>query len=715
MKKNSLQLTTKGLLLIGVIVTVLSGSVFYMLQAEVKAFRNDEIAKHMSWMGNSVTYFCSTAHDQLARVGSGDDRVELLLKQTETLQLIEDFARNNEFKIIVFDTSIQEPYLLLSTIIETGIDETRVLNVPMHVLTAFSNEDHHYSLLLIPFESWSWKIALLKDEGSYEKLQSRLTLLYASFGTLIVVAGLFILLFLNQRARAEHALKRSELDLKSTLDSLHEGIITVDEHGSISRVNPAALSIMECESQDDLLGFQVEKLFEILPLEVDDKNDFMQLVANGKKNENQLVAGDFQLKQMTGKRKIVSVRMVQKHGYGSGNESIISFIDITERKHIEAQLQQVRKMESIGQLAGGIAHDFNNMLAGILGMSELLAIKLKDNEPLMKYVRVITESTQRASELTGKLLAFSRKGKLITKVIDIHTIVVDVITILERSIDRKIKLTIESEPGKAFVSGDPGQLQNALLNLAINARDSMPKGGNLTIKVTSLNLTAESTLALNSGLKSGPFIRIDVEDTGHGIPAEVIPKIFEPFFTTKDTGKGTGLGLAAVYGTVEEHLGTVTVESIEDVYTTFSIYLPATTGEEPKKQENGIVDQKPGMKRKILLVDDEESVRDMAGAMLEELDFEVVLAGNGLEAIKNLQKNTAEINYVILDSVMPEMNGAECFYELKKIKRDIKILLCSGFTKGDDVNELTKAGLSGFLKKPYTFDGFRNAVETLTG
>jgi len=377
-----------------------------------------------------------------------------------------------------------------------------------------------------------------------------------------------------------------------------------------------------------------------------------------------------------------------------------SLLDITERKKAQEELAQRRKMDAIGQLAGGVAHDFNNVLAGIIGAAQLLEIKAKNLTKKDKgYIDIIISSSKRAAGLTSKLLAFGRKGKIMSTTINIHSVIKDTESILSKTIDKKIKIIVSNNAENYNVIGDNSGLQNAFLNLGINASHAMEQGGVLTFETKNVFLENFYCSASTFNLKPGEFIEIRISDTGTGISHENLQKIFDPFFTTKEAGKGTGLGLAAVYGMVQDHNGAINVYSEVGIGTVFHVYLPTTTEKTDMLQK-----QKPVLKGEgsILLVDDEEIIRITAKNMLEEIGYKVFLASNGLDAVDIYGKRSKEIDLVIMDMIMPEMNGSEAFFKMKEINQEVKVIISSGFTKDESLDTLRKEGLKGFIQKPFS-------------
>lgn len=370
----------------------------------------------------------------------------------------------------------------------------------------------------------------------------------------------------------------------------------------------------------------------------------------------------------------------------------------TERAALELRLQQVEKMNAIGQLVGGIAHDFNNMLGGIVGAAEMLQVYLPDDQKAQKFHRLILDTADRAAELIGKLLTLSRRTPPKNSLVDMHQVIRETIVLLENTVDPRISLETRLDAQQTIVIGDQSQLQNVFLNLGINSAHAMPDGG--SIVVSSANVTLDAATCQDSPfeLQPGQFLEMVVRDTGAGIAPEVVHKIFDPFFTTKEQ-KGTGLGLATVFATVQQHHGAITVSSLVGEGTTFTLHLPVADREHmaampsPLKDRSGI--------GKILLVDDEEIMRSTGKALLEELGFEVQLARDGKEAVSIFRRENTTIDLVILDMLMPVMNGRDTLLALQQIDPGVRVILSYGYITDEELQHMQENGLGGFIQKPY--------------
>jgi CheY-like chemotaxis protein len=356
-------------------------------------------------------------------------------------------------------------------------------------------------------------------------------------------------------------------------------------------------------------------------------------------------------------------------------------------------------MESLGTLAGGIAHDFNNLLTGVIGHTDLLKLDFSNDTRASHSLSVIEMAALRAKDLTSQLLGFARKGRFQQVPVEINLVVAEVISLMERTLDRNIVISCTNCPDNPVVLGDPGQISQIFLNLAVNARDAMPKGGTLSFAIHTEELDAEFCRS-HIELAPGLFCIITVSDTGIGIANDKLEQIFEPFFTDKPDGKGTGLGLAMVYGVTRNHNGTVTVYSERGKGSTFRIYLPARAASKERgfRPKQGSLVKGSGH---VLLIDDQEVVRQIGSRMLEQLGYRVSVAGDGVEGLARYREQWQDITLVIIDMIMPNMGGLDCLEALRKINPDIKAVLSSGFSRDSIADKINEEHIMGFLQKPF--------------
>jgi CheY-like chemotaxis protein len=328
----------------------------------------------------------------------------------------------------------------------------------------------------------------------------------------------------------------------------------------------------------------------------------------------------------------------------------------------------------------------------------------------MRYVDAIATGIERSSGLIAKLLAFARQGKYLSVPVDIHKLIDETAQILERSINKSIRIVTRLQPSRIVTDGDPAQLENMLLNLAINARDAMPSGGELAFSTRTVDLDEAFCAGSAFGISPGPYARIDVSDTGTGMTAEVKTRLFEPFFTTKEKGKGTGMGLASVYGTIKMHKGAIEVHSQVGVGTTVTLYLPHSNNTVTVKKSIAPESTASSISARVLLVDDEPLVQRASKKLLEYLGCSVMTANNGAEALAIFTGNHQEIDLVILDLVLPKISGKETFLKMRSIHPGLRAIIASGYSMEGEVQEMLELGVRGFLQKPFSLNELAQIV-----
>ena len=384
--------------------------------------------------------------------------------------------------------------------------------------------------------------------------------------------------------------------------------------------------------------------------------------------------------------------------------------DMTYIKQVQQQLLQAQKMESIGLLASGVAHEFNNILTGIIPNAELIKLTTVSAEPNYARADAIQKSASRASEIVKKLLNFARTENLQKEEsTDFKRVAKDTIEILVRLFDRKIELEYEITDDLFYAKIDETSIQQIIMNLSINAKDAITGNGKIKFKATNylINLGEGK---IDSKLSPGKYIKFEITDTGHGIEKSKVKHIFDPFYTTKAPGKGTGLGLSMVYGIIKSCDGAISVDSHIGAGTTFIVYLPATEKME-KEDISEFVKYNIGRGRTIMVVDDEEIIVEMATDMLQSIGFNVITASNGFEALDIYKKRMSNIDVVLLDLLMPGMDGVACLNNLKLLNPNIKVIISSGMGAHKNKSDLMKLGIKGYLEKPYSMKSISKTLE----
>ncbi|MEN8163529.1 MAG: PAS domain S-box protein, partial [Acidobacteriota bacterium] len=495
---------------------------------------------------------------------------------------------------------------------------------------------------------------------------------------------------ITARQKAEKERER----LLSAIEQAAETIVITDVTGAIEYVNPAF---------EDISGYTRAEVIGANPNILSSGHHDTAFFAS---LWNTVIGGD------TWKGRIVNRR---KDGITFTEDAVISPVrdadgqiahfvavkrDVSREIELEAQLNQSQKMEAIGQLAGGIAHDFNNLLQVIDGHIDLLLATLPADSANREDAETVRAATDRAANLTRQLLAFSRQQWIQPVDLDLNQLVADLMKLLRRVIGAPISLRIIPSPDPAMIHADPGQIEQVLVNLCINARDAMPHGGALSIECE--NVVSDSDPDGVPEAKAGAFVCLSVTDSGTGMDAETLEHIFEPFFTTKETGRGTGLGLATVYGIIQQHKGVIQVDSRPGAGSTFKVFLPKIQSEtaEEKSRANGLEPDLEGNET-ILVVEDEEAVRDLSLRILEQYGYRVLSASDGEEALRVFEEHVDEIQLVLLDIVMPKMSGREVMKRLREKRPSLPVLLTTGYSPyAEDINFTIEDGLQ-LLRKPY--------------
>ncbi|PYS81631.1 MAG: hybrid sensor histidine kinase/response regulator, partial [Acidobacteria bacterium] len=499
---------------------------------------------------------------------------------------------------------------------------------------------------------------------------------------------------ITERKRAEHELKESEERYRDLVENAHDIIFTYDLDGNYTSVNRAG-ELITGYSHDECLALNIAKT--IAPEHVSKAREMLAKKLAGEK----VTAYEVDILAKDGKRVAVEVntKLILQDGVPVGVQGIAR--DVTERRQLEEQLRQSQKLEAIGQLAGGIAHDFNNLLTAINGYSSLALQRIEGNPTVKTYLEEIKKAGDRAANLTRQLLAFGRKQILQPVPLSLNDVITDMSKMLRRLIGEDIQFGARLTPDLKRVKADPGQIEQVLVNLVVNARDAMPQGGNLTIETANAELDREYA-STHVGVRAGAYIVLAVSDTGTGMDEQVRKQIFEPFFTTKEKGKGTGLGLSTVYGIVKQSGGNIWVYSERNHGTTFKVYLPAF--ESVPRSSEGVAAESviPKGSETVLLVEDEEVVRGLACQILEEAGYQVLVAPQGEEAIRLCIEHATEIHLLLTDVVMPGAGGKEVADRLNSLRPGIKVLFMSGYTDEAIVHHGVLDSNVKFIQKPFS-------------
>ncbi|OLB07898.1 MAG: hypothetical protein AUH06_04085 [Gemmatimonadetes bacterium 13_2_20CM_69_27] len=507
---------------------------------------------------------------------------------------------------------------------------------------------------------------------------------------------------ITERLRAEQALRNSEQSYRSLVDGVRDVIFALSPGGEVTSLNPAF---------EEMTGFPpaewVGRPFEafVHPDDVPLALDLFGRVLQGEPRPTIQFriltrAGTYRVAEFSATAQLRDGRLTGILGIGR---------DVTERLGLEQQLRQAQKMEAVGRLAGGIAHDFNNILTAITGHADLLLEDLGHHDPRRADVDEIRRSAERAAGLTRQLLAFSRQQVLQPKVVDLNALVLDMDKLLRRLIGEDVELATVLDPTLGRVTADPGQLEQVIVNLAVNARDAMPQGGKLTLETRNIDLDSSYTLE-HSLVKPGPYVQLTVSDSGIGMDEETQAHAFEPFFTTKPRGQGTGLGLAMVYGTVKQSGGFIWVYSEPGRGATFKIYLPRVDAPVESAAPPAPVERPPRGSETVLLAEDEPAVRAIARQALERQGYTVLAAPSGADALALAAQHGATIHLLLTDVVMPGMSGRDLADRLTAQRPGIRVLYISGYTDNAIVRHgMLEPGLA-YLQKPFRPDALVRKV-----
>jgi PAS domain S-box-containing protein len=528
---------------------------------------------------------------------------------------------------------------------------------------------------------------------------------------LFLIFGSHVQYTVNKRRAADDALRESEEKYRTILESIEEGCFETDMDGNLTFFSNPFLKILGY-SRDELLGGNTSAYTS--PDTAASMERITERLRETGKPEN-VTDYDVIRKDGTNLSLELSVSLLRdQDGLPMGYRGVLR--DVSERKKteeekhkLESQLQQAQKMESIGTLAGGIAHDFNNILMGIQGNASLMLLKIESDHPNYEKIKNIEKYVQNGTELTKQLLGFARRGKYLIKATDLNEIIDKSSSLFARTKKEiRVHATLLDDLWTAEV--DRGQIEQVLLNLYVNAWQAMSNGGDLYLQTE--NIILDRSYVKPYKVEPGRYVKISVSDTGVGIDKETQERIFEPFFTTKEMGRGTGLGLASVYGIIKSHGGYINVYSEQEKGTVFTIYLPASQKEVSVEKETAPAAIIKG-NGTILLIDDEKMILDVGIELLEELGYTVQSAMSGQEAIDVFVEDRDKIDLVIMDMIMPGMGGGETFDRLKEIDPDVKVLLSSGYSINGQATKILRRGCDGFIQKPFNMNQLAEKVQQI--
>lgn len=510
---------------------------------------------------------------------------------------------------------------------------------------------------------------------------------------------------ITERKRAELALQKSERRFRALIENSNDALILSNPGGVVEYASPSA---------ERVLGHPADELIGTTPFALIHPED--QQTHRTKFNESlttpgMVVLGEHRIRQKDGSWRWIEVTRMNLLADPSVGAIVGNLRDITARKHLEEQFRQAQKLQAIGRLAGGVAHDFNNLLTIILGYSELILEGLDSSDPLHDLMEQIEKAGERASLLTRQLLAFSRKQVLQPVVVNLNALVTEMEKMLGRLIGEDVDLAVSAASDLWSIKADVGQMEQVLMNLAINARDAMANGGKLTIETDNVELD-DVYVSAHPEARIGEFIRLAVSDTGCGMDSTTLAQIFEPFFSTKGE-RGTGLGLATVYGIVKQSEGHIEVYSEVGLGTTFKVYLPRDREEASSSSSRRGKKIVPQGSETILLTEDEDAVRDLARFVLQRSGYHVLEARDGGEALLLCERCQEVIHLLVTDVVMPNMNGRQVAERLQVSRPEMKVLFLSGYTDDAIVRHGVLDADMHFLQKPFTADGLARKVRTV--
>lgn len=664
---------------------------------EFEAYRKD---REKIWLSLNIRLVRDKSSAAIYREGTIEEITErkraeaelhfqksLLESQTEA-SVDGILAVSNDGKILSFNKRFVELWKIPVTVLEARSDQTALESVLASLINPKEFMDRVEYLYEHPDEESDDAIQLT-DGRTFERHSAPIKSTEDKY-----YGRVWFFHDITERQRAEAALRDSEERYRDLVENAHDIIYSQDLQGNYTSMNKAGMQITGYTHEEALaLNTQQTVAPEYLPK--------AQEMLTAKLNGEHVTAYEVEIIAKDGHRITVeaNTKLVYHDGVPVGVQGIAR--DVTERKQLEEQLRQSQKMEAIGQLAGGVAHDFNNLLTAINGYSSLALQRLEDGHSIRPYLEEVKKAGDRAANLTRQLLAFGRKQILQPLAINLNDVVTDMNKMLQRLIGEDIRLTAKLDPALKRIKADPGQVEQVLVNLVVNARDAMPRGGKLTIETATVELDSDYA-GKHIGFVPGKYVMLAVSDTGTGMSDDTRARIFDPFFTTKEKGKGTGLGLSTVYGIIKQSGGNIWVYSELGHGTTFKVYLPQLATP-TLKTESAVVELAPsGGSETILIVEDEDVVRGLAQKILEQSGYRVMAASRGAEAIRLCQERTESIDLLLTDVVMPETSGKEVADRVSELLPGLRVLFMSGYTDEAIVHHGVLDSSVEFIQKPFT-------------
>ena len=509
----------------------------------------------------------------------------------------------------------------------------------------------------------------------------------------------------RQRRLAESALRASEERFRALVENSSDALVVVDIEGRITYISGSSPRHLGWQPHE-MVG---RSIFDFLHPDDRELAGATQAEALQRPGEN--LSAEMRFKHADGSWRIMEGVAVNRLNDPSVGGIILNARDITERRRLEEQLRQAQKMEAVGQLAGGVAHDFNNLLTAILGYCNLMLDDLSQDDPKRPDLEEIKSAGERAAALTRQLLAFSRRQMLQPQIVDLNALVRQMEKLLRRLISEDVELVTELGPALPSVRVDPASLEQVIVNLAVNSRDAMPEGGRLTIETSLVDLDTRY-IGTHPAVVPGRYVMLAVSDTGVGMDAATCARVFEPFFTTKEHGRGSGLGLATVYGIVQQSGGSIWVYSEPGQGTTFKVYLPTSESSVLTRASDRDTEGATRGWETVLLVEDEDAVRALAREVLRRHGYVVLEARHGLDALRVAERHPDPIHLMVTDVVMPHISGRELADRLADVRPAMKVLFMSGYTDHSAMHRHLTPG-AAFLQKPFTPETFARMVRRM--